>query len=97
MISSKIVVKNMRKMIDSFEEEPDIEEFRQQVKAQAESGEKLDLLSFTGNSYGSNFFKEIEPYLAKIPTIEVILSNHCSKILQFFQILSLAWLTQFDP
>ena len=68
---ARIIVKNLGKRIETFEGEEAIADFRDAVKAAAEAGKALQLISFTGNSYGSGFFEEIEPYLAKIPTIEV--------------------------
>jgi hypothetical protein len=71
-VDRKIAAKNSRKTIENFEDEPEIAELRDHIKEAAEKQQALKILSFTGNSYGSTFFEQMETYINQIPSIEVI-------------------------
>jgi hypothetical protein len=66
-----LVAPYLRKKIDSFENEPVIDAFRDAVKKAAEEATAVHTFSLMGNSYGAQFFKELAPFVEKLPSIQV--------------------------
>lgn len=66
-----LIAPYLRKKIDSFDNEPAIEAFRDAVKKAAEDNAKVHTFSLMGNSYGAPFFKEIAPFVEKLASIQV--------------------------
>jgi Ran GTPase-activating protein 1 len=70
-----LIAPYLRKKIDSFENEPAIEAFRDAVKKTAEVGMAVHTFSLMGNSYGAQFFKELSPFVEKFPSIQKLVIN----------------------
>lgn len=58
-------------MIDSLLNDENCKTFLEQIKAT----EYIETLSLMGNSYGKNFFKELQPFLKKVKEIKKLILN----------------------
>lgn len=65
-----LIIPAKSKKIDSIND-PICSEFLEQLKQTTQ----IDTLCLMGNSYGSQFFKEIEPFFEKIESISKVLFN----------------------
>jgi len=70
-----LIAPYLRKKIDSFENDEAIAEFRDAVKEAASGAKEVHTFSLMGNSYGPQFFKEIAPFVEKLPSLKKLIIN----------------------